>query len=46
MNFGFGLRFEKGIGADGGNNGQTNQDDYNYRIFTLNCSSSPANSML
>jgi hypothetical protein len=41
MDFGLGLRFEKGIGGNSGNDGQTSENDYNYRIFTLNRSSSP-----
>ena len=41
MDFGLGLWFEKGIGGNGGNNSQTNQGDYNYRIFALDFSSSP-----
>jgi hypothetical protein len=41
MDYGLGLWFEKGIGGNGGDNGQTSENNYNYRIFTLNCSSSP-----
>jgi len=46
MDFGLGLGFEKGIGGNSGNNGETNQGDYNYWIFTFHYNSSLGNPML